>query len=223
MTKQIFDIKKEINSAAPRPGFELTEEQMERLRRVGEVALGITIVAGVAAVSVVAPNIFTALDKIFGKKEYGTRKDTLAKRREQLTKSFYYMRRQGYIKIEKRGELLIVQPTEKGQRRLAKLQFENLLVRRPRLWKGTWWLVLADIPSKPFRIAADMFQKKLKQMDFYPLQRTAWVHPFDPREEVESVAAHYRINPFVTTMEVKRLDESDEEALRDFFQKKRLI
>jgi len=223
MKQQTFNLKKEISGASPRPGFELTEEQMERLRRVGEVALGVTIIAGITAVSMVAPNIFTALDKIFGKKQYGTRKNTLARREEQILKSFYYMRRQGYIKIEKKGELLIVHPTEQGQRRLAKLQFENLSVKRPRSWQGLWWLVLADIPSKQFRAAADMFQKKLKQMDFYPLQRTAWVYPFDPRTEVEAVAAHYRINPFVTTMEVKRLDKSDEEILRDFFRKRGLI
>ena len=223
MNRQIYDLKKEISGAMPRTGFELTEEQMERLRRVGEVALGVTIIAGIAAVSIVAPNIFVALDKIFGKKQYGTRKNTLARREEQLTKSFYYMRRQGYIKIKKRGDLLIAHPTEKGRRRLAKLQFKNLSVRRPRSWQGLWWLVLADIPSKQFRAAADMFQKKLKRMDFYPLQRTAWVYPFDPRTEVEAVAAHYRINPFVTIMGVKRLDKSDEEVLRDFFRERGLI
>ncbi|MDP3994003.1 MAG: hypothetical protein U1C57_00190 [Candidatus Doudnabacteria bacterium] len=223
MTGQTYDLKKEISGAAPRPGFELTEAQMERLRRVGEVALGVSVIAGTAAVSVVAPNIFSALDKIFGKKQYGTRRNTLARREEQVIKSFYYMRRQGYIKIKKRGDLLIVHPMELGQRRLVKLKFENLSVRRPRSWQGLWWLVLADIPSKQFRAAADMFQKKLKQMDFYPLQRTAWVYPFDPRTEVEAVAAHYRISPFVTTMEVKRLDKSDEEVLRDFFREKGLI
>jgi hypothetical protein len=223
MKQTLLNIKNEISKTAPEPEFELSEAQIERLRKVGEVALAVSMVAGVAALSVVAPNIFVALDKIFGKKQYGSRKSTLERRQEQLTKSFYYLRRQGYINLEKRGELLFVAPTKKGLKRLDRLRFDTLAVKKPRKWAGTWWLVIADVPSKQFRVAADMFQKKLKQMDFYPLQRTVWVHPFDPRRELEDVAAYYSLNPFITMMEVCRLDESDESNLKKFFQEKRLL
>ncbi|OGE84430.1 MAG: hypothetical protein A2846_02600 [Candidatus Doudnabacteria bacterium RIFCSPHIGHO2_01_FULL_49_9] len=218
----MLDIRGEIRKATPRAGIDLSAEQIERLKTVGAIALAITAVAGVLAVSAVAPNIFVALDKIFGKKQYGSRKDTLDKRQAQLAKSFYYMRRQGYINIEKKGGFLIVHPTEKGLKRVAELNFDNLLISRPKSWSGTWWVIMADIPSK-FRIAADMFQMKLKQMGCYPLQRSVWIHPFDPRGEVEAVAAYYRVSPFVTLMEVKRLEESDKEMLEKFFQEKRLI
>lgn len=217
------DIRHEIKNAAPKAGFELSEEQKDRLKTVAAAALVVIAAAGVVALSAVAPNIFVALDKIFGKKQYGSRKDTLTRRQEQLAKSFYYMRRQGYISIEKKGGYLMVHPTEKALKRLAVLRFDNLLIPKPKTWNGTWWVVLADIPSKLYRGAANMFQKKLRQMHFYPLQRTVWIHPFDPRNEVEDVAAHYRISAFVTIMEVKRLDDSDRELLEKFFQKKELI
>jgi hypothetical protein len=215
-------IKSEIEKTAPKPGFELSEQQMKLLKTVGEVALAATILGGVVALSAIAPNIFSALDKIFGKKQHGSRKNTLEKREEQLAKQFYYMRRQGYIQIEKRGELLVVTPTKRGRQRLAKLKFQTLYVKKPRKWKKTWWLVTADIP-KELRVAANYFQKKLKQMDFYPFQRTVWVHPFDPREEIESVAAHYRVSPFVTVMEIKQFERSDNDVLENFFGKKGLI
>lgn len=218
-----INLKKEITSAAPEAGFEFSEQQLKHLRTVGEIALAITLLAGIVAISTVAPNLFLALDKIFGKKQYGSRKHTLERREEQLTKSFYYMRRQHYITLEKRGNFVFASPTKKGLQRMQKIQFDTLQITRPKKWKEAWWIVLADIPTKQFRIAADMFQKKLKQMSFYPLQRTVWVHPFDPRPEVEAVAAHYRVSPFVTTMEVKHVDQSDEEILRVFFQNKRLI
>src|SRR3989338_1327196 len=146
LTLIMLEIKKEIREAAQKAGFELSEDQKDRLKTVGAVALLVTAAAGAIALSAVAPNIFVALDKIFGKKQYGSRKDTLARRQEQLAKSFYYMRRQGYINIEKKGGFLIVHPTEKGLKRLGRLSFDTLTVPRPRSWQGTWWLGLADGP-----------------------------------------------------------------------------
>lgn len=215
-------LKKEIIQAAPQAGFELSEQQLKYLRTVGQVALAITITAGVVAISAVAPNIFGALDEVFGRKQYGSRKSTLEKRAEQLAKSFYYLRRQGFIKLEKHGDLFSIAPTKKALERMRRIKFEILQVTRPKKWNRTWWIVVADIP-RAFRGAANMFQKKIKQMQFYPLQRTVWVHPFDPRDEIETVAAHYRVNPFITVMEVKRLDPSDAEILRNFFEKEKLL
>jgi len=215
-------INNKIKKAAPKAGFELSDRQMKYLKTTGEVALAIAILGGAMALSALAPNIFIALDKIFGKKQFGTRKNTLEKREKQLAKRFYYMRRQGYVKIEQHGALLLVSPTKKGVRRLFKVKFKNLQIKRPRKWKKTWWLILADIPQE-FRVAADYFQKKLKQMSFYPLQRTSWIHPFDPREEVEAVAAHYKVSPFITIMEIKRVEQSDSDLLEDFFKNKELI
>ncbi len=218
-----MNIKKTIKNAAPIAEFELSGQQMKYLRTAGEVALGITLLAGTITLAALAPNIFSALDKIFGKKQYVSRKNTLKRREEQLAKSFYYLRRQGYIKLKQTGNLLFVSPTKKGLKRMQKIHFNTLQIPKPKKWKKTWWIVLADIPTKQFRIAANMFQKKLKQMKFYPLQRTVWIHPFDPRDEVEAVAMHYRLNPFVTTMEVSHIDQSDRETLENFFQKNEII
>src|SRR3990167_9491367 len=140
----MLDIRNEIKNSSPKAGFELSEDQKAHLRTAGEVALAVAMTAGVVALSAIAPNAFVALDKIFGKKQYGSRKSTIEKRWRQLEKSFYYMRRQGYINIEKQGGFLIIHPTEKGRKRLGELNFENLLVKRPKSWSGNWWVVIAD-------------------------------------------------------------------------------
>ncbi|MBI4049474.1 MAG: hypothetical protein HY395_01495 [Candidatus Doudnabacteria bacterium] len=77
--------------------------------------------------------------------------------------------------------------------------------------------MLADIPSKPYRKHADFFREKLKSLGFYPLQRTVWIHPFDPRDQVEFVAAFYSLEKFVTTMEVSRLEAEDEKVIFNHF------
>jgi hypothetical protein len=214
-----LDLSKTIETSAPAVGFEFSENQIARMRTVGEVTLALSILAGTITLTVLAPNIFLALDKLFGKKQHGSKKVTLEKRKQQLKRSFYYLRDQDYIEIKKENGFISVSPTKKGKRRMNKIAFRNLKINKPKKWSGSWWVVLADIPSKKFRHQAYYFQKKLKAMGLYPLQRTVWVHPFDPREEVESSAAHFRINPFITIMEVKRLDPNDEENLKNHFHK----
>ena len=64
---------------------------------------------------------------------------------------------------------------------------------------------------------------KLKDMGFYPLQRTLWFYPFDPRKELESVLRRYDIGRFVTVMEVNRLDKSDEKIMKKYFRSQKII
>jgi hypothetical protein len=54
-------------------------------------------------------------------------------------------------------------------------------------------------------------------MGFYPLQRTLWLYPFDPREEIRFVVEHFGISQFVTVLEISRMDKEDESRMKDFF------
>jgi len=43
------------------------------------------------------------------------------------------------------------------------------------------------------------------------------MYPFDPRREIDYVSTYYRINGFVTVMEVARVDPSDKKVLVKHF------
>lgn len=60
-------------------------------------------------------------------------------------------------------------------------------------------------------------------MKFYPLQRTLWLYPYDPRLEIEFLIQHYGIERFVTVMEVNRLDRDDERVLKAYFENAGII
>ena len=174
--------------------------------------------------SAVAPNIFMAAEKIFGKKKWVRTREDREELERRIEKQIYYLKKQKYIKLIPQGKDYRVELTAKGRRMLSKFKFDSLLVdRHGKKWNGHWWLVIADIPSKKFRYAANMFHNKLKQMYFYPLQRTAWVYPFDPREEVDYVATFYKIERFITTMEVASIDASDKRVLIKHFKKEQII
>ena len=113
--------------------------------------------------------------------------------------------------------------TGAGRRRLKKFNIENPVIPKPAKWNKKWWLVAADIPTREYKLAADAFRDKLKEMRFCGLQRTLWIYPFDPRREIEVLASYYRIGHFVTVMEINRLDLDDESALKSFFKREKII
>ncbi len=68
-----------------------------------------------------------------------------------------------------------------------------------------------------------MFRKKLRDLHFYPLQRTLWVHPYNPERELEYISNQYHIGRFITLMEVKRVDKQDEQTLKQYFKEKHIL
>jgi len=113
--------------------------------------------------------------------------------------------------------------TKKGEDKVRRLNFENLTIPQTSRLRKHWWFVLADIPSNPYRRRADLFREKLKLMNFYPLQRTVWVYPYKPTDQIEFVAVYYEIENFVTVAEAAKLDADDEEKLNQFFKDKSII
>ncbi|MDP3993940.1 MAG: hypothetical protein U1C57_00460 [Candidatus Doudnabacteria bacterium] len=211
-------IAEAVRRGLPKKRFELDDQQIEKLRTVSEVVLAVGIVAGTMALTVLAPNIFQALEKLpWTRKKYSSGKAKRQDFQKKITKSFYYLKNKGYVELIPDGQDFKVKISQKGRRKIRRMRFERLQIGQPESWNSRWWIVLADIPSNTHRSRADQFREKLKSINFFPLQRTAWIYPFDPRDEVGFVAAHYKVDRFVTVMEISLLDPADEKVLKEFF------
>ncbi len=206
-----------IREANPRKGkFEISSNQLESLRTAADMALAIIAVAGIITVSAVVPNLLAALGKLFTQKNPGRR--YLRREKEQkAARAFYYLRKKNYIAFKKDGPDFKVFLTALGRKKSDSLAFKILQPSKSPKWDGRWWQVAADIPTKEYRWAADLFRNKLKDMKFYPLQRTLWFYPFDPRAEIEFIVGHYGISRFVTVMEIIGLDREDEQKMKEHF------
>ncbi|MDI6603072.1 MAG: hypothetical protein QME57_03080 [Patescibacteria group bacterium] len=104
--------------------------------------------------------------------------------RKKVYDTFYSLRKQRCIKIEKKGHQIYISLTEKGKKKAGMFQIDSLKIKRPEKWDRKWRLVVFDI-SELKKIYREAFRGKLKELGFYPLQKSVWVHPFDCRAEVE--------------------------------------
>jgi len=200
----------------------LSQKDIEHLKTASGVALAIVAAAGVIAISAAAPNLFSAINSFLpkGKKYRGL---DHRQKTKKVAETFYYLKRSGLVRFEQsKGEWLL-SLTALGRKRLPGLQRGSLRVPKAKKWDGCWWLSAADIPTKNYRQGADLLRKKLKEMGFYPLQRTLWLYPFDPRKEIEFVAQTFGIGQFVTVMKIAALDIQDKDVLERHFRKLGLI
>lgn len=203
-------------AASKKKEFSLSPKQIETFKKITDVALAVIAMAGIATVSIVAPNLLLALDKLFFKKTTDRRLSSKEKQ-VKATRAFYYLKSRGLIRLKSTGSDFKVSLTNLGKNKLSKLNFQAITVPKPSHWDGKWWLIAADIPTKNYRRGADSLRKKLKQMGFHSLQRTLWLYPFNPCREIEFITNYYGIALFVTVMEISRLDEDDERKLKIFF------
>lgn len=209
-------IQKTIRDSVPYR-LELSRQQIDGLKTAAAVTLALVGVAGVVVLSVVAPNVIGVVGKFALRRG---RRLTAKESSRKAAKTFYYLRRSGLITIKEAGGSWKIFLTDKGKRRLKELDWMTAKIPKPKKWDGKWWQVAADIPTKEFRRGADLLRAKLKEMDFYPLQRTLWFYPYDPREALKFIVQTYHIEQFVTVMEINRMDKEDEDNLKSFFRKK---
>jgi hypothetical protein len=219
--KQRLNINKTLVSSKAGEKLSLSEEQINALKRTAEVALAVIAVAGIATIAITAPNVLQAVDKLFLKKH--RRRLSTREVRQKTSQAFYYLKRSGLIKLKKDGNDWKIFLTSLGKNKISEIQSDVKYIAKPKTWNKKWWLVAADIPTKDYRTSADLLRRKLKELAFFPLQRTLWIYPYDPRNEIQFLAERYHITPFITVMEINRLDKEDEQKAKHYLKQQNLM
>lgn len=138
--------------------------------------LAYLILAGMVTIAATSPFFLHRLIKIiFKSSKYNNKK---------ISNAFNYLRRSGMIEIVKDGHDIKIIPTEKGIKAHKRYKILELKIKKPGKWDGKIRVVAFDIQNK-YRIKRDAFRKKLKELGFYSMQKSVWLHPFDCRREIK--------------------------------------
>jgi len=103
--------------------------------------------------------------------------------KKKVYDAFYNLKKGGYIQIRSQKGQIYISLTEKGKRKAGWLQIDDLKIKRPKKWDKRWRIVMFDIVEMK-RIYREVFRGKLKELNFYPLQKSVWIHPFDCKDEI---------------------------------------
>ncbi len=121
---------------------------------------------------------------------------------------------------QKDGSIHIV-ISEKGKKKALGYQVDEMQISQPRLWDGKWRLVMYDVPEK-LRHSRDALRKKLRDLQFYELQRSVWIYPFPCEDEITFVVEFFDLRRYVRFGELTSLT-LEEELFKKFNVSKPLI
>lgn len=104
-------------------------------------------------------------------------------KKRRICDTFYRLRKEGCINIQKSNHQIYISLTEEGKKKAGRLQINALKINTPKKWDGKWRLVIFDI-SQPKLSKREAFRGKLKELGFYPLQKSVWAHPYKCDDEI---------------------------------------
>jgi DNA-binding transcriptional regulator PaaX len=95
------------------------------------------MITGAISIAATSPFFLTNLLKSYKKfRRYPKKK---------VSDTFYNLRKQGLIEIQKKNHQIYIGLTEKGRKKAGWLQIDSLKIKKPKKWDGKWRLVIFDI------------------------------------------------------------------------------
>lgn len=134
----------------------------------------------------------------------------------QINQEIKRLQKRGLVEIIKRKNGLVsIKLTKLGKEKLSRLKIDQLQIEKPSSWDRKWRLVAFDVPTHK-NFSRDMLRRKMKNLGFYPLQQSVFVHPYPCLEEIHYLREFFGVRNRVEYMEVANL-ESQDKLLEYFF------
>ena len=147
--------------------------------------LGILVLGGMITIAATSPyfiiNIIKGLAKL---KKYQNKK---------VYDTFYNLKQQGFICFYKKNNQIYISLTEKGKQKASWMQIDDLKIKKPKKWDGKWRILLFDIAEMK-RTHREALRGKLKELNFQLFQKSAWIHPYSCKDEIDLLKSFFGLS-----------------------------
>ena len=92
-----------------------------------------------------------------------------------------------------------------GKKRALKYNLDTIKIKKSAKWDGLWRVIIFDIPEC-FKQGRDALSVKLKQMGFYPLQKSVFIYPYECKNEIDFIIEIFDLRQYIRIMLVKETD-----------------
>lgn len=103
---------------------------------------------------------------------------------------FSYLRKRELVVVEKHNHQIYLSLTDEGKKKAGMFQLQEFKIPEPKNWDKKWRILVFDIPEKK-RVGREALRGMLKRLQFYQLQKSVWVHPFNCRAEVSLLKSFF--------------------------------
>jgi len=171
----------------------------------------VLISGGILVISLVSPLsgalLTKSLIKLYFKKKKFIKEKFLRdlKRLQERKLADYRVLSDGKIKVVL---------TQRGKEKLLVYDFDKLNIKRSQ-WDGKWRLIVFDVPDYQKR-ARDALREKLKNLDFYQIQKSVYITPYQCENEIDFICSVFDLDRnHVLIFETSKFE--GEEKLKHYF------
>lgn len=123
-----------------------------------------------------------------------------------LKRNLDRLRKRKLVKYNENGDKTIVELTDLGKKEIIRYDVNKIEIIRPQHWDKKWWMVIFDIPENRKK-QRNLFQKKLKSLGFYFIQKSVCLHPFSCKKEIDFLREVYKIKKWANLLRVEYFEE----------------
>ena len=138
--------------------------------------------------------------------------------RKKIYDTFYKLKKKGLIKIEKKNHQIYIFLTKEGKKRAGMFQIDSLKIKKPKKWDKKWRILIFDIAQLK-KFYREALRGKLKDLGFYQLQKSVWVHSFDCRSEIDLLKDFFGLSQKEMRLIIAG-DIGEDKTIKKFFQLK---
>ncbi|MEK7601417.1 MAG: hypothetical protein AAB480_02705 [Patescibacteria group bacterium] len=184
-----------------------TEAGKERRKDyIQQAVLSAVAVAGILALTAVAPNTLQLLGG-FGRKKYRINYQTKTVLSRLVEK--------GYVRFAHKDGRKCVEITSAGKRAAnLEIQLNAQRTHHPKKWDKRWRLVMFDIPERR-KTDRDHLRRTMMEAGFQCFQDSVWVFPYDCEDLISLLKIDMHLGNAVRYAIVEKLE--NDAALRKYF------
>jgi len=186
--------------------LEESGKKRKRKRDLKRAILTAVKISGLVGITVIAPNMPSALQKMGLLPEMSNDTSALGRARRRLIDQGLLKQTDGRLRLTPKGVVA------------ATVLESQYSIRRPKRWDGRWRVLAFDVPEYRKGVR-DKIRRTLMHIGFMRLQDSVWVYPYDCEDFMVLLKADFKIGKDVLYMIVDEL-EGDGRLRKEFGFKK---
>jgi len=181
------------------------------LRQIVLAALGIGVIIGG---TLITPNFPIILGSILSLIKDFKKKDISIKKVNRVLQN---LEKKEIIYLERKGEDVYVHLKDFFRPTILKYSIKAIfdLKKRDQKWQGKWYLVMFDVPEIQ-RNKRVYLRKFLKQIGFYPYQKSVYVFPYECEKEISLIKKIVEGGKYMSYIIADKIEQ--EKAAKIYFQ-----
>ena len=105
------------------------------------------------------------------------------------------------------GDKVKITLKNKGKIKALKYNIDDMKLDK-RKWDGKWRLVIFDFP-KNIKRTRDAFREKLKDLNFYQLQKSVYITPYQCENEIDFICEFFKIRNHILLLTVANFEGAE--------------